>query len=126
MAQVLELTVEAGVPVVHKVICGIDCGIVVNPDSAKNMAEGGVVDAIGTALYGELSFENGVPNKDNFHNYRMIRMKEAPKEIEVYFVENQIAPTGLGEPTYPPTFAALANALHKATGKRYYKQPFLS
>jgi isoquinoline 1-oxidoreductase subunit beta len=126
VAQVLELTVEAGVPVVHKVICGIDCGIVVNPDSAKNMAEGGVVDSIGTALYGELSFENGVPNKDNFHNYRMIRMKEAPKEIDVYFVENQIAPTGLGEPTYPPTFAALANALHKATGKRYYKQPFLS
>lgn len=57
-------------------------------------------------------------------NYRMIRMSEAPKEIEVHFVKNDIDPTGLGEPTFPPTFAAVANALYKTTGKRYYKQPY--
>lgn len=54
----------------------------------------------------------------------MIRMSEAPKEIEVHFVKNDIDPTGLGEPTFPPTFAAVANALYKTTGKRYYKQPY--
>ena len=56
----------------------------------------------------------------------MIRMSEAPKEIEVHFVKNDINLTGLGEPTFPPTFAAVANALYKPTGKRYYKQPYLS
>ena len=55
----------------------------------------------------------------------MIRMGEAPKEIDVHFVKNEIDPTGLGEPPFPPVFGALANALYQATGKRYYKQPFL-
>jgi isoquinoline 1-oxidoreductase beta subunit len=55
----------------------------------------------------------------------MIRMKEAPKAIETFFVASQIDPTGLGEPAYPPVFAALANALYKATGKRFYDQPFV-
>lgn len=124
-AQVLDLTMEGVKPVVQKVTCVLDCGIVVNPDGAKNMAEGGIVDGIGNAFFGELTFENGVPTKKNFDTYRMIRMSEAPKEIDVYFVENDIDPTGLGEPTFPPIFAALANALYKATGKRYYHQPFL-
>lgn len=55
----------------------------------------------------------------------MIRMKESPSEIKVYFVENDFDPTGLGEPIYPPTFAAVANALYQVTGKRYYQQPFV-
>lgn len=55
----------------------------------------------------------------------MIRMREAPKAIEVHFVENQIDPTGLGEPMFPPVFAALSNALYRATGTRHYSQPFL-
>ncbi len=55
----------------------------------------------------------------------MIRMPEAPKKIEVHFVENNIDPTGLGEPAFPPAFAALANALYQATGKRFYKQPYV-
>ncbi len=125
-AQVLDVTMVNGKPVVQKVTCALDCGIVVNPDGAKNMAEGGIVDGIGNALFGELTFKNGVPEKSNFDTYRMIRMSEAPKEIDVHFVKNDIDPTGLGEPTFPPIFAALANALYKATGKRYYRQPFLS
>ncbi len=84
------------------------------------------VDGIGNALYGELTFKNGVPEKNNFDRYRMIRMQEAPKEIEVHFVENDIDPTGLGEPTFPPVFGALANALYKSTGKRFYHQPFMN
>ncbi|SDF22394.1 isoquinoline 1-oxidoreductase, beta subunit [Pricia antarctica] len=76
--------------------------------------------------FGELTFENGVPQKNNFHQYQMIRMKEAPNEIDVHFVQNEIDPTGMGEPPFPPVFGAMANALDKATGTRYYKQPFVT
>ncbi len=111
-AQVLEMEMKEGKPHIHKVTCAIDCGIVVNPDAATNLCEGGIVDGIGNALYGELTFSEGVPQKSNFDKYRMIRMPESPKEIEVHFVKNEIDPTGLGEPTFPPIFGALANALY--------------
>lgn len=124
-AQVVDVTIEDGIPKIDRVCCAVDCGIVVNPDAASNLAEGAIVDGIGNALFGKLTFENGVPQQSNFHQYRMIRMSEAPKEIDVHFVENDIDPTGLGEPTFPPVFAALANALYKATGRRLYKQPFI-
>jgi isoquinoline 1-oxidoreductase beta subunit len=111
-------------PVVEKVYAAVDCGIVVNPDAARNMGEGAIVDGIGNAFFGELTFKDGVPDKTNFDTYRMIRMREAPKSIEIHFVENEEAPTGLGEPFFPPVFAALANALYRATGKRFYHQPY--
>ena len=123
-AQVLDLKMDGGRPVVENVCCAVDCGIVVNPDGAANLCEGAIVDGIGNALYGAMTFSNGMPDKNNFHNYRMIRMSEAPKNIETYFVENTIDPTGLGEPAFPPVFGALANAMYQATGKRYYDQPF--
>ena len=125
-AHVLDLTIENGKPVVQKVTCAIDCGIVINLDAAVNMAEGGITDGIGNAFYGEMTFKDGVPQKNNFHQYRMIRMSEAPKEIEVHFVQNEIDPTGLGEPPFPPIFGAVANALYKATGKRKYLSPKIS
>lgn len=124
-AHILELTIENGKPVVQNVCCAVDCGIVVNPDAAKNMAEGAIIDGIGNAFFGELTFKDGVPQKNNFHQYEMIRMTDAPKEIEVHFVENDIPPTGMGEPPFPPIFGALANALYQATGQRHYKQPFV-
>jgi len=123
-AQVLDLKVENGQVQVEKVVQAVDCGLVINPDAAKNLCEGAVVDGIGTALFGELKFVNGTPDKSNFDQYRMIRMKEAPKVIETHFVESQVDPSGLGEPGYPPVFAALVNALYQATGKRFYDQPF--
>jgi len=123
-AQVLDLKMENGQVQVEKVFSALDCGLLINPDAARNLCEGSVVDGIGTAMFGELNFKEGVPDKNNFDRYRMIRMKEAPKEIETYFVENQIDPSGLGEPGYPPIFAALANALYQATGERLYNQPF--
>lgn len=64
-------------------------------------------------------------SKRNFDNYRMIRINEAPTAIDVSFVQNQIDPTGLGEPPFPPVFAALANALYQRTGQRFYEQPFI-
>jgi isoquinoline 1-oxidoreductase beta subunit len=126
VAQVLELTIENNKPVIQRVCCAVDCGIVVNPDAATNLAQGAIVDGIGVALYGALTLKNGKPEQNNFNKYRMIRHNEAPKVIDVHFVQNEIDPTGMGEPTFPPVFAALANALYKATGKRYYQQPFMA
>jgi len=116
---------EDNKPVIQQVHCAVDCGIVINPIAATNLAEGGVVDGIGHALYGALTLKDGAPEQRNFDKYRLIRHIEAPKSIEVHFVKNNIDPTGLGEPVNPPIVGALANALYKATGKRFYNQPFL-
>jgi isoquinoline 1-oxidoreductase beta subunit len=124
VAEVVETKILDSKPVVEKVVAAVDCGIVVNKDAAINMGEGAIVDGIGNAFFGELTFKDGVPNKNNFHTYRMIRQQESPKAIEVHFVDSKEDPTGLGEPFFPPVFAALANSLYKATGKRYYQQPF--
>ncbi|MFX0557484.1 molybdopterin cofactor-binding domain-containing protein [Maribacter sp. CXY002] len=126
VAQVLDIAVENDKPIVQKVITAIDCGIVVNPDAATNLSEGGVVDGIGHAMYSAITFKDGVPEQNNFDRYRLIRHSEAPKSIETHFVQNDIDPTGLGEPPFPPIMGALANALYKATGQRHYHQPFIS
>lgn len=123
-AHVIDVAIKDGQVIVENVYSAIDCGIVINPDAATNMVEGAVIDGIGNALYGNLSLKNGSPQQNNFNTYRMIRCNEIPKKIEVYFVENDIDPTGLGEPPFPPVFGALANALFKATEKRFYNQPF--
>jgi isoquinoline 1-oxidoreductase subunit beta len=124
VAEVLDLKMQNNVPTVQKVYAAVDCGIVINPDAAKNMGEGGIVDGIGNALFGELTFVDGAPEKRNFDKYRLIRQKETPREIEIHFVQNDHDPTGLGEPLFPPIFAAVANAMYKATGQRHYEQPF--
>ena len=126
VAEVFDIVMENDQPIVQKVWCAVDCGIVVNKDGAKNIMEGGVIDGIGHAMYSQLTFEDGAPNQSNFDKYQLIRHSQAPKEIEVFFVENEIDPTGLGEPGLPPAMAALANALYKATGQRHYHQPFIS
>lgn len=125
VAQVLDLVVENGQPTVDNVCCAIDCGIVINPDAATNLAQGGIVDGIGHAMYSQLTFKDGAVQQHNFDKYRLIRHSEAPKSIDVHFVKNEIHPTGLGEPPFPPIMGALANALYKATGNRYYDQPFI-
>ncbi|KAB7531141.1 molybdopterin-dependent oxidoreductase [Flagellimonas olearia] len=126
VAQVMDLTVDGDKPNIDKVWCAVDCGIVINPLSAKNQIEGGIVDGIGHATYSALSFSNGQSDQKNFDTYRLIRNMEAPKEIESFFVDNGIDPTGLGEPSLPPIMGALANALYRATGRRYYHQPFIN
>ncbi|MGB4399440.1 MAG: molybdopterin cofactor-binding domain-containing protein, partial [Daejeonella sp.] len=125
-AHIVDVVMKDGEPYVERVVSAIDCGIVVNPDAATNMVQGAVVDGIGNAFYGALTHKNGAAEQSNFHNYRIIRMHEAPKKIEVHFVKNEIDPTGLGEPPFPPVFGAVANALYKASGKRFYQQPFVS
>jgi len=124
VAQVADVVMKDGIPTVKRVVCAVDCGIVVNPEAAKNLMEGGVIDGIGHAMYGDLSFEEGVPSATNFDKFRLIRNVEAP-EVEVYFVDNGLSPTGLGEPSLPPAGGAIANAIYKATGERLYKQTFV-
>ncbi|MBT8307249.1 MAG: molybdopterin-dependent oxidoreductase [Maribacter sp.] len=124
VAEVADVVIENNKPIVKKVTVAVDCGIVINPLGALNQIEGGVIDGIGHSMYGNLSFEDGTPQSNNFDRYRLIRMKEIPK-VETYFVKNTLSPTGLGEPALPPAGAAIAIAIHKATGNRMYKQPFV-
>ncbi len=124
VAEVADVEIENGEPVVKKITCVVDCGIVVNPLGALNQIEGGVIDGVGHSMYGELQFKDGKPAANNFDKYRLIRMKEAPV-VETYFIENDLSPTGLGEPTLPPAGGAIANAFKAATGNRLYKQPFI-
>ena len=125
VAHVVDLKMENNRPVFDKIYSAVDCGIVINKDAAKNMVEGAVTDGLGNAMFGKMTFKAGVPQKSNFHNYKMIRIDEAPKDIEVYFVDNGQDPTGLGEPPFPPIFAAFTNALSRAKNKRFYHHPFM-
>jgi len=122
VAQVADISIVNGKVKVHKVYCAVDCGRVINYAGAENQIEGGIVDGIGHALYGELTFDKGAAEQKNFNSYKMIRMVDAP-EIEVQFVKNEISPMGLGEPCLPPVTAALANAVFAATGQRLRKLP---
>jgi CO/xanthine dehydrogenase Mo-binding subunit len=112
-------------PKIKNVWCAVDCGLVINKDSAKNMIEGSIIDGIGHALYSELNFKDGAVTNNNFDKYNLIRFNQAPINIEVFFVDNKLPPTGLGEPGLPPAIGALANSLYRITGKRFYEQPFL-
>jgi len=125
VAEVAEVVLKDGYPVVQKVTAAVDCGIVVNPTGAVNQVQGGVIDGIGHAMYADFSFKDGKPEYQNFDKYRLIRMQETPK-VDVHFVQNDTSPTGLGEPGLPPAGGAVANAIHKALGQRLYSQPFVN
>jgi len=123
VAQVADVVVNKGKPVIQKITAASDCGIVINKSGAEQQVRGGIVDGMGHALFGNLTFKDGAAEQRNYNTYRMIRFNEVP-DIDVHFVDNGIDPTGLGEPALPPTGGAIANAIYKATGKRLYNQPF--
>ncbi|MBL7846313.1 MAG: xanthine dehydrogenase family protein molybdopterin-binding subunit [Cyclobacteriaceae bacterium] len=124
VAQVAEVENRKGKPVIQKIHAAVDCGIVINKSGAEQQVRGGIVDGMGHAMFSNLTFKQGAAEQLNFNAYRLIRLKEVP-EIDVHFVDNGIDPTGLGEPALPPTGAAIANAIYKATGKRLRNQPFV-
>jgi isoquinoline 1-oxidoreductase beta subunit len=124
VAEVAKVRIVEGQLKIENVVCAVDCGILVNPLGAINQVQGGIIDGIGHAMYGDMTFENGKPQLTNFDKFRLIRMVESPSQIDVHFVESDVDPTGLGEPSLPPAAGALANALFAATGIRFYKQPF--
>ena len=124
VAQVCEVVMNNGKPEVKKIYAVSDCGQVINSSGALQQVMGAIVDGYGHAMFGKVSFKSGVAEQNNFHTYRLIRMKEIP-EVDAHFIDNGMSPTGLGEPALPPTGGAVANALFKATGKRLKNQPFI-
>ncbi len=124
VAQVCDVVMNENKPVVKKIYAVSDCGEVINKSGALQQVMGGIVDGYGHAMFGKLSFKEGMSEQMNFDNYRLIRMREIP-EIEAHFVDNGIDPTGLGEPALPPTGGAVANAIYKATSIRIKNQPFI-
>lgn len=123
VAQVADVSVDKnGAVRVHRVICAVDCGRVVNPDSVKAQMEGGINFGLTAALKSEITLANGRVQQRNFHDYEMLRINEAPK-IEVYIVPSDEKPTGVGEPSVPPVAPAVANAIFAVTGKRVRKLP---
>jgi isoquinoline 1-oxidoreductase beta subunit len=125
VAQVVEISMEKGQPKVHKVTCAIDCGVAVNPDGVRAQMESCIIFAQTMALYGDITIEKGMVKQNNFYDYRIARMYEAPV-IEVYIVPGTEKMGGAGEPGVPPMAPALANAVFAATGKRIYKLPFIN
>jgi isoquinoline 1-oxidoreductase beta subunit len=122
VAQVATVSIQAGLPRVHKVVCAIDCGTVVNPDIVAQQMEGAVVFALSAALYGRIDIEIGVVKQKNYSEYGMLKLAQSPL-VETYFVSSQAPPGGVGEPGVPPLAPAVANALYVLTGKRQRALP---
>jgi len=124
VAEVAEVSIDdAGMPKVHKVTCAVDCGRVINPDTAEQQIESGIIFGLSAALYGEITVENGRVVQGNFPDYNSVRMAQTP-EIVVHFVESGEPLGGLGEPATPPIAAAVANAVYILTGQRVRELPF--
>lgn len=108
---------------IEKVVSVIDCGMTVNPDNIKAQTEGNIVMGLTAAIKNGITIKDGLTEQSNFHQYNVLRINEMPK-TEVYIVDNQEAPGGVGEPGLPPFAPALCNAIYNLTGKRIRTLPF--
>jgi isoquinoline 1-oxidoreductase beta subunit len=123
MAQVAEVEVQpSGEVRVRRVVCALDCGVVINPDTVKAQVLSATLFGISAALWGEITFKDGRVEQSNFHDYRPLRMNEVP-EIEVHVILSTAAPGGMGEPGTSALAPAVTNAIFAATGKRLRKLP---
>lgn len=123
MAQVVELTVLPGGTInVQRVICVVDCGVVVNPDTVVAQMQGGINFGLSAALFGNITLKNGQVQQSNFHDYPVLRMNQAP-QILVDVVASTAAPGGVGEAGTAGVGGAFVNAVHAATGRRFYTLP---
>ena len=123
LAQVAEVEVaKEGAVRVRRVVCAIDCGTVVNPDTVQAQIQSGIIFGATAALYGEITLKNGRVEQTNFDTYQMLRMNEAPA-IEVHIVKSSEPPGGMGETGTSAIVPAIANAIFAATGKRLRKMP---
>jgi isoquinoline 1-oxidoreductase beta subunit len=116
---------QDGKPRVHRVVCAIDCGTVVNPGTVAQQVESSVIFALTAALYGQIDIQEGVVQQSNFTNYPLVSMAQSPV-VETWIVPSTNAPEGVGEPAVPPLAPAVANALYKLTGKRLRALPLVS
>ncbi|PYP43407.1 MAG: twin-arginine translocation pathway signal protein [Gemmatimonadetes bacterium] len=123
VAEVAEVSVGPdGAPRVHRVVCAVDCGPVVNPDIVDAQMQSAIVYGLTAALWGEITIDKGRVQQSNFHDYRMLRLAEMPV-VEVHIVPSTDAQGGVGEPGTPPIAPAVCNALFVLTGKRIRRLP---
>ena len=122
-AQVAEVSIEQGKVRVHRVVCAVDCGRVINPTGVIQQAQGAMVYGLSAALRGNITIDRGRVAESNFHQYEPLRMHEMPV-VDVHIVPSTAAPGGMGELTTPPIAAAVGNAIYAATGKRIRRLPF--
>jgi isoquinoline 1-oxidoreductase beta subunit len=123
VAQVAEVSVDPDGRVrVHRVVCAIDCGMIVNPLTIEAQMEGAIVMGLSAALYGEITLKDGRVEQGNFTDYPILRIDEMPV-VDVHIVPSKDAPGGTGEPGVPPVAPALSNAVFAATGKRVRRLP---
>ena len=125
VAQVAVVSMQDGKPRVHRVVCAIDCGTVVNPGTVAQQVESSVIFALTAALYGQIDIQEGVVQQNNFTNYPLVNMAQSPV-VETWIVPSTNAPEGVGEPAVPPLAPAVANALYKLTGKRLRALPLVT
>jgi len=126
VAEVAEVEVTADRSIrVHRVVAVVDCGDLINPDTAAAQIEGGIVFGLSAALYGEITIDKGRVQQSNFHDYRPVKLAEAPR-VTVEFIRSGAALGGLGEPGVPPIAPAVANAIHAITGRRLRQLPLQS
>jgi isoquinoline 1-oxidoreductase subunit beta len=125
VAQVAEVTCDAKNGTLHidRMVCAIDCGTAINPLSVKAQMEGAINFGLAQALKSEITVSSGRVEQSNFHDYEVLRMSDAPREIEIHIVPSTEPPGGCGEPGVPPAAPALANAIFAATGKRIRRLP---
>jgi isoquinoline 1-oxidoreductase beta subunit len=121
-AQVAEVSLFERRIRVHRVVCAIDCGRPVNPETIRAQMEGGIVFGLSAALYGQITLKDGRVQQSNFHDYPVLRIDQMP-EVEVHIVPSTEPPSGIGEPGTPLMAAAVCNALFALTGRRVRSLP---
>ncbi|HZQ69950.1 MAG TPA: xanthine dehydrogenase family protein molybdopterin-binding subunit [Terriglobales bacterium] len=124
IAQVAEVSIgkQKNDIRVHRVVCAVDCGLVINPQGLEGQAESGILWGLSAALHGGIDFKNGTAVQENYSDFEVIRIDEAP-EIETHIVPSGLSPGGFGETAVPPIAPAVANAIFAATGKRVRRLP---
>jgi isoquinoline 1-oxidoreductase beta subunit len=122
LAQVAEISIDAGQLRVHKIVCVVDCGQMINPRIVESQIESGIVFGLSAALWGEITIAGGKVQQTNFNNYRVLRSNELP-ELDVHLLDSDETPGGVGEPAVALVAPAICNAIFAATGTRLRALP---
>jgi isoquinoline 1-oxidoreductase beta subunit len=125
VAQVAEVSLSKGQIRVHRVVCAIDCGTVVNPGTVAQQVESSVIYGLSAALFGQINIVDGVVQQSNFPSYPIVSLSQAPT-VETHIVPSTRHPAGVGEPAVPPIAPAVSNALFALTGKRQRALPLVA
>jgi isoquinoline 1-oxidoreductase subunit beta len=123
IAQVVHLRRQDGRLQLLRVVCAVDCGLVVNPDAVRAQVDSGVAFGLNLILHGEVTLVDGEVRQSNFHDFPLVRMAQMPLRIDVHFVDGADVPSGIGEPVSVPVAAAFANALSRLTGRPVRRLP---